>query len=203
MKSWHFIIIGVVVLLAISVSIGYTLLPKPIIQPLNFNHKIHLETKPPEGQAKITCKTCHKYYETRTVAGRASIDTCLGCHTTSKDNPEIQKILDINERGEKIAWKRIYKIPNHVFFSHRRHVRLLPKQAHGKAVEKAEEFHQRKKGKGTDEKRREPIKCEVCHGLIGETEIPPPAPLNNITMGFCLDCHKREVVSVDCIGCHR
>ncbi len=70
-------------------------------------------------------------------------------------------------------------------------------------MEKEEESQQREKGKGLGEKGRVPIECEVCHGLIGKTETPPPAPLNDITMDFCIDCHKREVVSVDCIGCHR
>lgn len=194
MKSWHFIVQGVVIFIVLSVSIWYTLRPEPIIQPMNFNHKIHLETKSPDGQAKITCKNCHKYYETRTVAGRPSIDTCLACHTTSKDKPEVQKILDINERGGKIPWKRIYNIPSHVFFSHQRHVRPPRNPAEGKAVEN---------GKGTGEKGRMLIECEVCHGLIGKTETPPSAPLNDISMDFCIDCHKREMVSVDCIACHR
>lgn len=201
MKSWHFVVEGVVIFIALSISIWYTLRPDPIIQPMNFNHKIHLETKSPDGQAKITCKNCHKYYETRTVAGRPSIDTCLTCHTTSKDKPEVQKILDIYERGEEIAWKRIYSIPSHVFFSHQRHVLPPRNPAQGKAVEKAEESLLREIGTG--EKGRVPIACEVCHGPIGKTETPPSAPLNDITMDFCIDCHKREVVSVDCIACHR
>ncbi len=83
MKGWHFIIMGTVVALTLVAAIGYALRPAPIVQPIQMNHKIHLESEPPEGQEKITCITCHKYYNTRTVSGRPSIQTCLSRHTTS------------------------------------------------------------------------------------------------------------------------
>ena len=207
MKGWHFIIIALAVVLIPVASIGYFFLPSPIVQPLQLNHKIHLENEPPEGQEKITCKTCHKYYDTRIVAGRPSIETCLSCHTTSskqkEKKPEMDKLLEFGKRGEEISWKRIYDLPDHVFFSHRRHTSVPQYSPDGEAAESRKEHKDEEKDKEGGKQNREPIKCEVCHGPIAKTVIPPPAPLNEITMEFCINCHKQEHVTVDCIACHR
>lgn len=205
-RGWRFTIIGPVVGLTLAASIGYSLRPSPIIQPIQQNHKIHLESEPPKGQEKITCKTCHKYYDTRIVAGRPLLETCLSCHTTSSEKkekkPELDKILEYDKRGEEIPWKRIYNIPDHVFFSHRRHTSLAQYSPEGEAAESRKEHKHEEKDKEEGKQIREPIKCEVCHGPIAETVSPPTAPLNEITMEFCIDCHKQENVSVDCIECH-
>ncbi len=203
MKGWHFIIIGIVVVLMPVASIGYFLLPSPIVQPIQLNHKIHLENEPPEGQEKITCKTCHKYYDTRIVAGRPYIQTCLSCHTTSSEKkekkPEMDKLLEFGKRGEEIFWKRIYDLPDHVFFSHRRHTSVPQNSPKGEEAESRKEHKDEEGGN----QGREPIKCEVCHGPIADTVTPPPTPLNEITMEFCINCHNQEHVTVDCIACHR
>ncbi len=207
MKGWHFIIIGTVVVLTLVVAIGYALRPAPIVQPIQMNHIIHLESEPPEGQEKITCITCHKYYNTRIVAGRPSIQTCLSCHTTSskgnEKRPELDKLLEYDKRGEKIFWERIYDLPDHVFFSHRRHTSIPQRSSEGAAVESRKKHKDEEKDRASGKQIQEPIKCEVCHGPIAETVTPPPAPLNEITMEFCIGCHKQENVTADCIACHR
>lgn len=207
MKGWHFIIIGIAVLLIPAASIGYFFFPSPIVQPIQLNHKIHLENEPPEGQEKITCKTCHKYYDTRIVAGIPSLKTCLSCHTTSsnkkEDKPEMEKLLEFGKRDEEISWKRIYDLPDHVFFSHRRHTSIPHYSTEGEAAESQKVSEDEETEKEGDKRIREPIQCEVCHGPIAETVTPPPAPLNKITMEFCINCHKREKLKVDCLDCHR
>ncbi len=202
-RNWRFTIIGTVVVLTPVATVGYFLLPSPIIQPIQLNHKIHLESEPPEGQEKITCMTCHKYYDTRIVAGRPSIKTCLSCHTTSSEQkekkPELDKLLEYDKRGEEISWERIYDLPDHVFFSHQRHKSVPQYSAEVGAVESRKEHNDEEGGQQV----REPIECAICHGPIAETVIPPPTPLNEITMEFCINCHKQKNVTVDCIACHR
>jgi hypothetical protein len=141
------------------------------------------------------------------VAGRPSIKTCLSCHTTSSEKkekkPEMDKLLEFGKKGEEISWKRIYDLPDHVFFSHRRHTSVPQYSPEGEAAEFRKEHKDEKKDKEDGKQIREPIKCEVCHGPIAETVTPPPAPLNEIAMEFCINCHKQEHVTVDCIACHR
>jgi Class III cytochrome C family len=207
MKGWRFIIIGIVVVLIPGVLLAYLLRPSPIVQPIQFNHKIHLESESSEGQENITCETCHKYYNTRIVAGRPSINTCLTCHTTSseqkEENPEIDKLLEFGERGEEIPWEKIYDVPDHVFFSHRRHTSGLQYSSGGEAAEFREEYKDEEQDNEGGKQIREPIACEACHGPIAETVTPPPAPLKKIAMKTCINCHKQEQVTVDCNACHR
>jgi predicted CXXCH cytochrome family protein len=77
------------------------------------------------------------------------------------------------ESGEDIPWNRIYDVPGHVYFSHRRHVAVAS------------------------------VECATCHGDIASSTTPPPAPLNDISMAFCIDCHEKEKVTTDCNACHR
>jgi predicted CXXCH cytochrome family protein len=77
------------------------------------------------------------------------------------------------ESSEDIPWNRIYDVPGHVYFSHRRHVAVAG------------------------------VECATCHGDIASSTTPPPAPLNDISMAFCIDCHEKEEVTTDCNACHR
>lgn len=75
--------------------------------------------------------------------------------------------------GEDIPWRRIYDVPSHVYYSHRRHVTVAG------------------------------IECATCHGDIGASTAPPRAPLNDISMAFCIACHEEQEVTTDCNACHR
>ena len=135
-------------------------------QLLSFNHKKHLE----QG---IECIACHSHFKEQTFSGIPKVATCLECHKDPiSQNPEEEKIRQIHKKGEEIHWKRIYQQPDHVFFSHRRHVVL---------------------GK---------MQCETCHGSIAQSEKPPSKPWVKMTMGWCMDCHKKTKASNDCLACH-
>ncbi len=44
--------------------------------------------------------------------------------------------------------------------------------------------------------------CGRCHGDVAHMDrVAPPVNLNN--MGFCVQCHRDEDVSHDCLRCHR
>ena len=47
---------------------------------------------------------------------------------------------------------------------------------------------------------RADIKCQTCHGPIETMEETRPSAL---TMSECLDCHRKEKASIDCMACHR
>jgi c(7)-type cytochrome triheme protein len=64
-------------------------------------------------------------------------------------------------------------VPGDVFFSHRRHVTVAK------------------------------VECQTCHGAIGEATAPPGRPAVNQSMEWCISCHEKRQVSVDCNACHR
>jgi menaquinone reductase, multiheme cytochrome c subunit len=135
-------------------------------QPISFNHKKHLD----QG---LACDTCHPFFKTQTFSGMPKIATCLECHKEPiTKSPEEEKIRQFERQKREIPWKRIYQEPDHVFYSHRRHVVL---------------------GK---------IACQTCHGEIDQSEKPPSKPWVNMSMSWCMDCHTKSKVTNDCLACH-
>ena len=136
-------------------------------QPIAFNHKKHIDNG-------LTCSVCHQYVEKYASAGLPKGEICLLCHMVPlSENPEEQKVRDYAERGEEIPWKRVYKLADHAYFSHMRHVTL---------------------GK---------VECVACHGNMPERSTPLTRPIVKMTMDFCLNCHEQTKASRDCIACHR
>ena len=92
-------------------------------QPIKFSHKIHA------GDAGIGCTSCHVYAERGPVAGIPSMGRCQGCHKFVKEDPEhpeltaeMKPLLEILREGRAIEWVRVTRVPDHVFFTHERHV---------------------------------------------------------------------------------
>jgi hypothetical protein len=135
-------------------------------QPISFNHKKHVD----QG---LECDACHRYYKTQSFSGLPSIAICLECHKEPiTSNPEEEKIRQYEKKKEQIPWRHIYGEPDHVFFSHRRHVVL---------------------GK---------IACQTCHGNIAQSEEPPSKPWVKMTMSWCMNCHRKSKATNDCLACH-
>jgi len=125
-------------------------------------------------EADLECSDCHLYYKKYAFSGKPTIDVCLTCHEEAiSDSPEEEKIREYAKKGEDIDWVRLYLVPDDVYYSHKRHV-----VAGG-------------------------IECEVCHGNIRQSVEPPKRPEVKITMGMCIECHKKRNVTTDCIACHK
>lgn len=113
-----------------------------IEQPLAFNHRIH-------GENGMECLDCHPYYEENASSGRPSQEECSFCHQELLGESQAEKkLIEYIKSGKKIEWNRLYRVPEDVYFSHRRHVVLGD------------------------------IQCSTCHGDIGESSKPPSKPLN-------------------------
>ena len=143
--------------------------PSPAIaQPIAFNHQTHA------GELEIPCDVCHEFYGSSRHAGLPSLTICLDCHEDAlTESSEEQKIRDLAEAGQFDVFYKLFKLPDHAFYSHRRHATL---------------------GK---------IPCETCHGDIAATTVPPSQPLLRLTMDSCIDCHERHEVRTECTTCHR
>jgi cytochrome c553 len=136
-------------------------------QPIAFNHKIHAE----KG---LECLNCHQHYKDRASSGKPRLEICAECHEEPiGKSQEEKKLVEHIKSGKEIEWQRLYRVPEDVYFSHKRHVVI-----------------------GS-------MECRSCHGDIGERSKPPSRPLMKITMKKCLDCHEEKGVVNDCIACHR
>jgi hypothetical protein len=120
--------------LAACATLAQTVREGPV-QPIAFSHKLHLS----KG---LECKTCHEMPEPGEMAQIPATAKCMTCHTSiKKDSPEIQKLADFHAKDEPVPWRRVYRIPDYVYFSHQEHL---------------------KSGKAT---------CESCHGAVREMEV--------------------------------
>ncbi len=110
----------------------------PPQQPFHFDHRIHA------GKYEIPCQSCHVYADQSTLAGIPTLDKCMGCHRfIDKDKPDVQALAKAVENGTPVAWNRVHRLPDHVFFTHEPHVRFGVKcsTCHGD-VAKMEIVHQ-------------------------------------------------------------
>ncbi|MEW6749494.1 MAG: cytochrome c3 family protein [Candidatus Latescibacterota bacterium] len=138
---------------------------RQVHQPFSFNHRAH---------APLACVACHQGVEMRAAAGLPDERLCLQCHATAPvTHPdEVRRWAEIG-RPAAGAWGRLYRVPDHVYFSHRRHVGLAA------------------------------LDCVLCHGDMADQTTPPSRPLAALSMQTCLQCHRQEQASTDCAGCHR
>ncbi|MBI4595573.1 MAG: cytochrome c3 family protein, partial [Candidatus Tectomicrobia bacterium] len=141
-------------------------------QPIEFNHKKHLQ------DVGLECQNCHTLVLTYYRASIPNIEVCSMCHDEGGDgqnasNPKTQKVLEYIKKGEAIPWQKVYQMPDHVYFSHQRHVVM---------------------GR---------IECVTCHGKIDQTTLPITTAAVKHTMDSCMNCHKKSGVSNDCVACHK
>ena len=75
---------------------------------------------------------CHAYAESGPIAGIPSAARCEGCHKfigadkpedRPEDKAEVQKVRKAYEDGIPLQWTRIHRVPDHVYFTHERHVK--------------------------------------------------------------------------------
>ena len=109
--------------------------PPPPVQPIPYSHKTHLA----QG---LKCVMCHETVETDDHATLPPTATCMGCHANVKtDSPNIQKLKEYDDKNEAVPWRRVYRVPPFVYFSHKQHV--------------------------TDAK----VTCDVCHGDVPQMDV--------------------------------
>ncbi len=174
---------GYLGMMSIGIDQGY----KPI-QPIAFSHKIHA------GDNKIDCQYCHSSAKNSKTSGIPSANVCMNCHKSISEytgpvtdekskafyDGEIQKIYDaIGWDKEKLAYIENYeqkpiqwvRIHNLPDFAYYNHSQHVTVAG---------------------------LKCQTCHGPVEEMEeVEQFAPL---TMGWCLECHKKTELKVESNG---
>ena len=133
-------------------------------QPLAFSHRIHA------GDNAIACQLCHTYARRGPVAGIPSVQRCVQCHQTiAPKKPEIVKLMAYWKDKKPIAWVRVYELPDHVRFTHKRHVLagVTCQTCHGDVakMEAASQAASLTMGwcLNCHNERKAPIDCLACH----------------------------------------
>jgi len=125
----------------------------PIEQPLQFDHRHHSRD---DG---IDCRYCHNTVDRSPAAGIPATSLCLNCHAQIwNKSPILEPLRRSFFEGKPIEWRRVYKVPQFVYFNHAIHVN---------------------KGVG----------CVSCHGRVDQ--MPAVEKATPLTMGWCLECHRR------------
>lgn len=86
-------------------------------QPVAFDHRHHVVD---DG---IDCRYCHSEVERSPSAGIPSSDVCMNCHSQIwTSSPLLEPVRESYYRGVPIAWRRVHRLPDFVFFDHSIHV---------------------------------------------------------------------------------
>lgn len=142
--------------------------PASVVQPIQYNHKLHIDQE-------MECTTCHEGADSQPHATIPVIAKCMECHSEpASKSPEEAKIRTYAAKGEEIPWIRVNRLPGHVYFSHRAHVKWA--------------------GLG----------CDTCHGDMRSRTTPvTSSQILALTMSRCLDCHEAKGARTDCLTCHK
>jgi len=124
------------------------------------------------GVNKIPCQYCHEYARRSENAGVPPVQRCVGCHGSAITGG-IQPVTR--------PWKDDAQPPFEIRWNR---VYTLPdfvRFTHMPHI-------------------HSDIKCQTCHGPV-ET-MDRVAPVFEINMGFCIDCHTARKATLDCFACH-
>lgn len=139
-----------------------------VVQPIQFNHQKHVKG------AGIDCSVCHQYYAEHQHSGLPDLSVCMTCHQQPvTKSPEERKLIALAASPSPPAFQKLFRLPDHAYYSHRRHVTVAR------------------------------LPCDTCHGAIADSTTPPSRPLVRVTMATCTGCHTRVSVRTDCTDCHR
>lgn len=133
-------------------------------EKIPFSHKVHA------GDNQIGCGVCHPYARHSANAGLAPASVCIGCHKfVDKEKPDVKTLAAEFAAGRPLTWTRIHRVPDHVFFSHERHLAkgVECKACHGDVASMAhdEKVHELLMGFCMDCHRQKQAStdCLACH----------------------------------------
>ncbi len=143
-------------------------------QPIEFSHKLHA------GDNDINCQYCHSSVEDSKYPTIPSGNVCMNCHQSISEGPKHGK-EEIAKLYDAVGWD-----PKQVRYTDDTEpikwvkVHELPDLAyfnHSQHTNVAE------------------LECKECHGEVREMEVIEQE--EELTMGWCLDCHQEKEVDMD------
>jgi hypothetical protein len=122
---------------------------------------------------ELDCSFCHAHADQSPHATIPNADTCMICHTSEK--------TDSPEVQKLAAFSQRGEQPPWV------RVYWFEPQANVFFTHKPH--------------MRANVDCSACHGEVGSAHRVRREV--NQTMGWCIDCHRKQQASIDCYACHR
>jgi hypothetical protein len=90
----------------------------PIEQPVEFDHRHHV------ADDGIDCRYCHSTVERSPMAGFPATRVCMSCHAQVWNaSPLLRPVREAYFDDRPIAWNRVHRLPDFVYFDHSVHVR--------------------------------------------------------------------------------
>ncbi len=195
-----FFIIGI----AASLIFGWIVFPKLLYsqkkQPVDFNHKLHMEF------VDDGCESCHFFREDGSYSGVPKLAQCIDCHEEVQgEDPEEERFVEeYVAKGKEVPWLIYSKQPDCVFFSHAAHVKkggMECKTCHG-PIGESTTLRVYEENRVTGLSRD--IWGKNISGLNKNT-------WDSMKMGDCADCHMEETgrkssVQTEkdgCLVCHK
>lgn len=162
------------------------------VQPMNFNHALHMT---PEIVSEIKgdteterCQYCHSFRNDGTFTGIPEINVCSECHKDDdfplgESEEEEFLIKEYVAKKREIPWFSYSRQPDCVYFSHVAHIEM---------------------GK---------IECMTCHGDRGKNQVIPAYEKNRIS-GYSRNIWGKNIAGLknntwdsmkmdDCAKCHK
>ena len=135
-------------------------------QPLPFSHRAHTELN-------LKCMECHKGAEQGREAGIPPESLCMNCHVTVKaQSPAIVALTGYFKRKEPVSWARLYRLPDFVSFSHKRHfgkAQIACSTCHGEVERRDVLVKEKAIGMQScmacHDKRKANNNCDACHAV--------------------------------------
>ncbi len=139
----------------------------PEIQPIAFNHAIHVQGE------EMECAECHQA-ETSVRAGFPSTNDCYKCHRKPQgESPEEPKVRAYRKARKSMPFKAANRNVGHVYFSHRAHVTFAAmscRECHGDVGSQTQPvrapraaLHSMAACMDCHKERGASLECLVCH----------------------------------------
>jgi hypothetical protein len=135
-------------------------------QPLPFSHRAHIALS-------LKCVECHPTVAQSPTAGMPPESLCMNCHVSVKtDSRVIAALTAFFKRKEPVPWVRLYRLPDFVSFSHKRHfgkAQVACSACHGEV--KGQDVLAKEKPIGMQscmachDKRKANNNCDACHAI--------------------------------------
>ena len=122
---------------------------------------------------ELDCSFCHAHADKSPHATVPNVDTCMICHSSEK--------TESPEVQKLAAFSQRGEQPAWV------RVYWFEPEANVFFTHKPH--------------MRANVDCSACHGQVGSARRVRREV--NQTMGWCIDCHRKQQASVDCYACHR
>jgi len=167
------------------------------VQPIAYSHRLHA------GELGIDCLYCHFGAERSRHAGIPPAGVCMNCHKVvtapiAVVREEDERAAEEGRKPERIVTPELAKLYAALGLDAemKRDPALPETPIRWAQIHKLPDFvffdHRSHATAG--------VTCQRCHGPVETME--RMRQHSDLSMGWCIDCHRTEQATLDCAACH-